>query len=125
MKKKLLPVGLLMSFPIFLSPILIVNSCRSNLPENDEMTLENFVANIKPTLKTNKEDLKTKTLASSIKTEDDIKNWNDNLPQSQNGINVTFQYATSDNTKGVLKIVYLIEKMEISLLTQKRIMGLK
>ena len=125
MKKKLLPVGLLMSFPIFLSPILIVNSCRSNLPENDEMTLENFVANIKPTLKTNKENLKAQTLASSIQTEDDVKNWYDNLPQSQNGINVTFQYASSDNTKGVLKIVYLIEKMEISLLTQKRIMGLK
>ncbi|WP_406602349.1 lipoprotein 17-related variable surface protein [Metamycoplasma sualvi] len=110
MKKKLLPVGLLMSFPIFLSPILIVNSCRSNLPENDEMTLENFVANIKPTLKTNKENLKAQTLASSIQTEDDVKNWYDNLPQSQNGINVTFQYASSDNTKGVLKIVYLIEK---------------
>ena len=74
MKKKLLPVGLLMSFPIFLSPILIVNSCRSNLPENDEMTLENFVANIKPTLKTNKEDLKAQTLASSIQTEEDVKN---------------------------------------------------
>ena len=110
MKKKLLPVGLLMSFPIFLSPILIVNSCRSNLPENDEMTLENFVANIKPTLKTNKEDLKAQTLASSIQTEEDVKNWYDNLPQSQNGINVTFQYVSSDNTKGVLKIVYLIEK---------------
>ena len=110
MKKKLLPVGLLMSFPIFLSPILIVNSCRSNLPENDEMTLENFVANIKPTLKTNKENLKAQTLASSIQTEEDVKNWYDNLPQSQNGINVTFQYASSDNTKGVLKIVYLIEK---------------
>ena len=106
MKKKLLPVGLLMSFPILLSPI----SCRSNLPENDEMTLENFVANIKPTLKTNKEDLKAQTLASSIQTEDEVKNWYDNLSQSQNGINVTFQYVSSDNTKGVLKIVYLIEK---------------
>ena len=121
MKKKLLPVGLLMSFPILLSPI----SCRSNLPENNERTLENFVENIKPTLKTDKENLKAQTLASSIQTEDDVKNWYDNLPQSQNGINVTFQYASSDNTKGVLKIVYLIEKMEISLLTQKRIMGLK
>ena len=106
MKKKLLPVGLLMSFPILLSPI----SCRSNLPENNEMTLENFVENIKPTLKTDKENLKAQTLASSIQTEDDVKNWYDNLPQSQNGINVTFQYASSDNTKGVLKIVYLIEK---------------
>ena len=106
MKKKLLPVGLLMSFPILLSPI----SCRSNLPENDEMTLENFVANIKPTLKTDKENLKAQTLASSIQTEDEVKKWYDNLPQSQNGINVTFQYASSDNTKGVLKIVYLIEK---------------
>ena len=43
-----------MSFPILLSPI----SCRSNLPENNEMTLENFVENIKPTLKTDKENLK-------------------------------------------------------------------
>lgn len=110
MKKKLLPVGLLMSFPICLSPILIVNSCRSNLPENNEMTLENFVANIKPTLKTNKENLKAQTLASSIQTEDDVKNWYDNLPQSQSGINVTFRYASSDDTKGVLKIEYLIEK---------------
>ena len=106
MKKKLLPVGLLMSFPILLSPI----SCRSNLPENNEMTLDKFVENIKPTLKTNKENLKAQTLASSIQTEDDVKNWYDNLPQSQNGINVTFQYVSSDNTKGVLKIVYLIEK---------------
>ena len=95
-----------MSFPILLSPI----SCRSNLPENDEMTLEKFVENIKPTLKTNKENLKAQTLASSIQTEDEVKNWYDNLPQSQNGINVTFQYVSSDNTKGVLKIVYLIEK---------------
>ena len=106
MKKKLLPVGLLMSFPILLSPI----SCRSNLPENNEMTLDKFVENIKPTLKTDKENLKAQTLASSIQTEDDVKNWYDNLPQSQNGINVTFQYVSSDNTKGVLKIVYLIEK---------------
>ena len=110
MKKKLLPVGLLMSFPIFLSPILIVNSCRSNLPENDEMTLENFVANIKPTLKTNKENLKAQTLASSIQTEEDVKNWYDNLPQSQNGINVTFQYASSDDTKGMLTVYYQIQK---------------
>ena len=110
MKKKLLPVGLLMSFPIFLSPILIVNSCRSNLPENDEMTLENFVANIKPTLKTNKEDLKAQTLASSIQTEEDVKNWYDNLPQSQNGINVTFRYASSDDAKGMLTVYYQIQK---------------
>ena len=104
MKKKLLPVGLLMSFPILLSPI----SCRSNLPENDEMTLENFVANIKPTLKTNKEDLKAQTLASSIQTEEDVKNWYDNLPQSQNGINVTFRYASSDDAKGMLTVYYQI-----------------
>ena len=110
MKKKLLPVGLLMSFPIFLSPILIVNSCRSNLPENDEMTLEKFVENIKPTLKTNKENLKAQTLASSIQTEDDVKNWYDNLPQSQNGINVTFRYASSDDTKGMLTVYYQIQK---------------
>ena len=110
MKKKLLPVGLLMSFPIFLSPILIVNSCRSNLPENDEMTLENFVANIKPTLKTNKENLKAQTLASSIQTEEDVKNWYDNLPQSQNGINVSFRYASSDDTKGMLTVYYQIQK---------------
>ena len=110
MKKKLLPVGLLMSFPILLSPILIVNSCRSNLPENNEMTLENFVENIKPTLKTNKEDLKAQTLASSIQTEEDVKNWYDNLPQSQNGINVTFRYASSDDTKGMLTVYYQIQK---------------
>ena len=114
-----------MSFPICLSPILIVNSCRSNLPENNEMTLENFVANIKPTLKTNKENLKAQTLASSIQTEDDVKNWYDNLPQSQSGINVTFRYASSDDTKGVLKIEYLIEKNGNQLLYTKEDNGFK
>ena len=106
MKKKLLPVGLLMSFPILLSPI----SCRSNLPENNEMTLDKFVENIKPTLKTDKENLKSQTLASSIQTEEDVKNWYDNLPQSQNGINVTFQYVSSDDAKGMLTVYYQIQK---------------
>ena len=106
MKKKLLPVGLLMLSPIFLLPI----SCKSNSPENDEMALEHFVANINPTLKTDKENLKSQTLASSIQTEDDVKNWYDNLPQSQNGINVSFRYASSDDTKGMLTVYYQIQK---------------
>ena len=118
-KSRLLPIGLLALFPFIASPILI--SCRNNpsennnSPESDEIILTNFINNIKPTLKVDKENVKPQTLASSIQTEENVENWYDNLPQSQDGINVSFAYTSADDKKGILNIIYIIKKNDIEL----------
>lgn len=122
-KNKLISIGFLASFPIILSPALI--SCGNNSIENNEITLEEYKNKLNPTIKPEKESEKALTLASSITTEQDMQNWFNGLPQSQNGIEATFLYTSADDKKGILNIAYNLKKGDLVLRYEKAESGFK
>ncbi len=107
MKKiKPLSFALIASFSICLTPMLI--SCGNKI--NDEISLNDFVNSLNPTIKPEKKSEQTQVLASTIKTESDLQSWFNNLPESKNGIIATFSYTSADDKKGSLEICYILAK---------------
>ncbi len=107
---------------ISIIPVLFLNSfvfsCANNNNNNastssDQEIVNTYIKNLNPTIKKDKVNQMANTFASEINTEDLVKTWFDNLPTSNNEINVTF-ISSIDLGLGVLEIKYLISKNNYS-----------
>ncbi|MBD5423386.1 MAG: peroxiredoxin family protein [Mycoplasma sp.] len=117
--KKILIAPMIIATPILLSSTLLSCKVENKQEENTQQALENFVNNLNLTIKENRVNEKSKTLASTIKTEKDLNEWFDNLPFSEEGINAIFSATWADDKKGELHIKYLISKNECQIVYEK------
>lgn len=106
---------------LFLSSISIIAlsiSCSTtqNSQNSDEQAVKEYIKYLKPKLKPEKESVKSQTLASSITTESQVKEWFTGLPESNNGIDVKFISAgISPNDSTILAINYQLTKNDYSI----------
>lgn len=110
-KKHLLVVSSLAFTTGFL--IVSTTSClsKTNSNSSDLKDIEDFIKSIQVKLKDNKKDLKSTTLASTINTEEQVKEWFDGLPESNNEIKVKFVSASPLSIESqTLKVIYEISK---------------
>ncbi len=105
---------------ISIIPVLFLNSfvfsCANNnnaSTSSDQEIVNTYIKNLNPTIKKDKVNQMANTFASEINTEDLVKTWFDNLPTSNNEINVSF-ISSIDLGSGVLEIKYLISKNNYS-----------
>lgn len=85
------------------------------IEKTDQEIVDDFIASINITIKNDKKQLKQQTLASSINTQSLLEEWFDNLPSSNNEVNVTFILSSPINTNQKdLSIKYLISRNDIN-----------